>query len=118
MKKSNLQTGDIVLLRNGKKYIVLKDTKVSGDIEDILVSLEDGCYLCFRYYNENLKDNGGDDKFDIMKVCSHSYVGDNIRDHILYSREKWTWERQAVKEMTVDEISKELGYEVKVVGLK
>lgn len=118
MKKSDLRSGDIVLGRDGTKYIVLKDTKLYDAKKDLIVSLTSGGYLLLSYYDENLKDKDGDDKFDIIKVCSQRYVGENIRDHILNNREQWTWEREEEKEMTVDEISEKLGYKVKVVGLK
>lgn len=116
MRKADLNNGDIVLTRNGDKYIVLKNARTAFDTNDIIVNLKTGGYLKLNNYNDDLKDKDRDKKFDIMKVCSHSYVGDNIKEHIIDKEDYWTWEREEPKEMTVDEISEKLGYKVKVVG--
>lgn len=116
MKKSDLRTGDIVLTRDEDIYIVLKGTRAFGATGNLIVSLKSGNYMKLDYYNDDLKEKDGSSRLDIVKVCSHGYVGDTIREHIIRKTNNWTWERQEVKEMTVDEISKALGYEVKVVG--
>lgn len=116
MKKEDLMTGDIVLTRGGAKYIVLKGTKHFGNKKDTLINLKEGGYLEINYYNDDLTFYEYESDFDIIKVCSNNYVGDNIRDHIINNKDTWTWEREKeVKEMTLAEISEALGYEVKVV---
>lgn len=109
MKKSDLKNGAIVETRNGDKYILLFNCCNFGDREDLLISLEDGEYLNFSDYNENLKvcDNK---KFDIMKVCQNKYVGGNIRSHVLKQGEDdWTWIREEETVMTISEIEEKLG---------
>lgn len=116
MKKQDLNNGDIVLDRNGDKYIVLKNSKYYGGKTDIIVDLRNTQFLVLKEYNNDLTFCNGETEYDIMAVCSNNYVGDNIRDHIINNEEeKWTWKRQEVKEMTLAEISEALGYEVKVV---
>lgn len=108
MKKSDLKSGAIVETREGNKYILLLNTKLYDDEKPILVNLADGCYLHYLNYNEDLTH---DNKLlDIMKVCQHEYVGDNIRRHILKQNENdWTWIREEETVMTISEIEKKLG---------
>lgn len=111
MRKSDLDNGAIVELRNGEKFILLFNCCNFGDREDLFISLEDGEYLNFSNYNENLNycdDDDGD--YDIMKVCQNKYVGDNIRSHILKQNENnWTWIREEETVMTISEIEEKLG---------
>ena len=96
MKKSDLENGAIVELRNGDKYILLFNCCKYGNKED-------------SNYNENLKDCDDND-YDIMKLCQHSYVGDNIHCHILKRNEDdWTWIRGEETVMTISEIEEKLG---------
>lgn len=100
MKKSDLRNGTIVELRDGDKYILLFDCCNEGHRDDLLISLNNGGYLYFSSYDENLKDCD-DEYYDIMKVCQYEYVGDNIRNHIISHNDKWTWirgESETVKE--------------------
>ena len=109
MKKSDLENGAIVELRNGDKYILLFNCCKYGNKENLFISLEDGGYLKFSDYNENLNDCS-DKKFDIMKVCQHDYVGNNIRSHVLKQGEDdWTWVREEETVMTISEIEEKLG---------
>lgn len=108
MKKSDLKSGAIVETREGNKYILLLNTKFYDDEKPILVNLEDGCYLYYLDYNEDL--TRGNKLLDIMKVCQHEYVGDNIRRHILKQNENdWTWIREEETVMTISEIEEKLG---------
>ena len=64
-------------------------------------------------WDDDLKDNTGLSQYDIMKVYRPT-------DSLPLDKSKWkdlpvVYERTEVKEMTVKEISKALGYEVKVV---
>ncbi len=109
MKKNDLKNGAIVETRNGDKFILLFNCCNYGDKDDLLISLDDGEYLNFDGYNENLKvcDDGD---YDIMKVCQNKYVGDNIRSHILKQNEdNWTWIREEETVMTISEIEEKLG---------
>ena len=95
-KKSDLLDGDIVTQRNEeqKRY----STKRNG-----FVGLDGNSYLGYDNYTENLLDKDGDKIYDIMKVERPAkYEAVFIRD-------------TEVKEMTIAEIEKELGYPIKVV---
>lgn len=56
MKKSDLENGAIVELRNGDKFILLFNCCNYGDREDLFISLDDGKYVKFGNYDENLND--------------------------------------------------------------
>lgn len=108
MKKSDLKSGAIVETRDGNKYILLLKIKSYDEIEDLLVNLANGYYLPYLEYNEDLTHN--DKLLDIMKICQHEYVGDNIRRHILKQDEDdWTWIREEETVMTISEIEEKLG---------
>lgn len=117
MRKSNLENGTIVELRNGDKYILLFNCCKYGNKEDLFISLDDGCYLKLSNYNENLNDCS-DKKLDIMKVAQSDYVGDDIRNHIINHNDEWTWVRDKDEDesdnesetvMTISEIEEKLG---------
>lgn len=114
MKKSDLKNGAVVELRNCGKYILLLNTYYGADKEDFLISLKDGTYLEFDYYDENLEIKAGEKEYDIMKVCQAYYIGDNFRAHVINDRDEWTWERQEEVVMTISEIEEKLG----IKGLK
>ena len=101
--KDDLKEFDIVEFRNGNKTWV--DKGISGRLGIGGFSVDT--------WDDDLKDNTGTDKYDIMKVYRPT-------DNIPTDKSKWKdlpliYERTEVKEMTVEEISKALGYEVKVV---
>ena len=87
--KSDLQEGDIVTDREGNKSIFLDD-ELYGTTIDL-----DGL-------TDELKDDKDYSEYDIVKV----------ERPIKYET---VFERKEVREMTVEEISKALGFEVKVV---
>lgn len=117
MNKSDLRNGAIVKLRNGDKYILLFDSNHPHDKDDVLISLNDGCWLNLSDYDEDLKDCSMSD-FDIMKVAQSDYVGDDIYNHIINHNDEWTWVRDGSEDesedesetvMTISEIEKKLG---------
>lgn len=89
LSKSDLQEGDIVTDREGNKSIFLDD-ELYGTTIDL-----DGL-------TDELKDDKDYSEYDIVKV----------ERPIKYET---VFERKEVREMTVEEISKALGFEVKVV---
>lgn len=95
-KKSDLLDGDIVTQRNEdqKRY----STKRNG-----FVGLGGNSYLDYNNYTENLLDKDGDEIYDIMKVERA------IEYKTVFDRDT------EVKEMTIAEIEKELGYQIKVI---
>ncbi len=108
MKKSDLKNGAIVETRAVNKYILLLNTKYYDEIEDLLVNLAEGTNMSYSKYDDDLTASFELD--DIMKVCQHEYVGDNIRNHILKQDEDdWTWNREEETVMTISEIEEKLG---------
>lgn len=111
MKKNELTTGQVVEVRNGKRMMVLK-----GSDQKDRVAHEDGRLFLEDFY-ENMTYHGfsNDEQWDIVKVFAYtgSYLPD-INTH--HSKLNLLWELLPVKEMTVEEISEKLGYEVKIVG--
>lgn len=119
MKKSDLKTGMVVETRNGEKYLVM----YSPDFGKRVFISFDGGFLDLKDYLEDLtfrqpkyirKFNSHD--FDIVKIYT---LGETLFD-ILYDKNrlqyKTIWQREEIKEMTIDEIEKELGYRIKIVG--
>lgn len=93
---SDLQFADILTLRNGERYVV-----ANGCMYE-----EDNDYFCNEDYLENNYNNDltretGVREYDIVKV--------ERAGQVIYER------KEEAKEMTVEEISEALGYEVKVV---
>ncbi len=93
--KGNLQFGDIITLRNGERY-VFADNCIFGEDSGYCRDADD----IFLWHNDLIYDGNSD--YDIVKV--------ERAGNVIYEREE-----NKVKEMTIAEISKELGYEVKVV---
>lgn len=117
MNKSDLKNGAIVKLRNGDKYILLFDRNYPHDNDGVFISLNDGCWLNFSDYDEDLKDCNMSD-FDIMKIAQSEYVGDDIYNHIINHNDEWTWVRDESEDesddesetvMTISEIEEKLG---------
>ena len=108
MKKSDLKTGMVVVLGNGKEYKVLLDTGASGDI---LTNLIDENWADLADYQEDLTP----DPYYITSSI------DKIYDCHVYSLKKkgeLLWERpkeEKVEELTVAEISERLGVKIKVI---
>lgn len=95
-KKSDLLDGDIVTQRN-------EDKKIYSIERNGFIGLDGNSYLDYDNYTENLLDKDGDEIYDIMKVERA------IEYKTVFNRDT------EVKEMTIAEIEKELGYPIKVV---
>ena len=101
--KDDLKEFDIVEFRNGDKAWVT---------EDIALGMLTVGGLHIESWLDDLMDRSAHE-YDIMKVYRPT-------DSLPLDKSKWkdlpvVYERTEVKEMTVEEISKALGYEVKVV---
>lgn len=90
--KSDLQNGDIVTDREGDKSVYFNEF-LYGNAADLY------------FLTNDLKHKHGIDNYDIVKVERP------IKSETVFERK----DEPKVREMTVEEISKELGYEVKVV---
>ena len=116
-KYEDFKTGDIILYESGRREIVYLNTE-HGDLRCAL--RDDGTRVDSSYAwlgHFNLTDMCSVAGGKVSKILRAKYVG-----YVGYTKEvteaiyKTIWERKnEVKEMTVEEISKALGYEVKVV---
>lgn len=94
----DLKFADVITLQNGERY-VHADGYMYG--EDSIYKMD--CAKIIEDYNDDFDALSGDHETDIVKIERNRAL--------IYEREK---PREA-KEMTVSEISKALGYEVKIV---
>lgn len=101
MTKAELKDGMICELRNGSLYIWLNGMprSFSGHLTGI---------------GMDLKNEDGYKEFDIINV----YKTDGKNLNKMLDRENLTliWERKEPKEMTLEDIERELGYPVKIVS--
>ena len=109
--KSDLKNGDIVELRNGERYVYIEKYNdrfiYSTDSDEVIVNLKDGEYSRLGNYDDDLRYKGrGNCEYDIMKILDMSEF---------YKKPKWTWEREKTEEMTLEEVCKELGRDIKIV---
>lgn len=95
---NDLQFADILTLRNGERYVV-----ADGLMQGEKASYSRDCDEITAWYNDDLTQNEENQDEDIIKVERAGQV---------------IFEREEVVEMTIAEISKKLGYEVKVVKEK
>lgn len=95
--KEDIETGDIIILRNGDALIFINDEfiDIGNDYTNDIVSLDDFDNDLTCEYKI---------KYDIVKIRKARYVD-------IYNRT----EKEEVKELTVEEVSKLLGYDVKIV---
>ena len=97
INKDDIKEGDIITLRNGDRLLVDADK----DLQD-LSEENDNSVASLYVYRDDMTHCCGNKDYDIVKVERP------VEYSIVYDKE-------AVREMTVEEISKALGYEVKVV---
>ena len=100
---ADLKNGDIVEFRNKKRYIKTKEYFINIETTEIIgVSHYDNCLFCSAFK---------DGSHDVMKILDMSEV---------YKNPKWSMEREEkkVEEMTLEEVCKELGREIKIVREK
>ena len=106
--KKDLRNGDFVRLRNGDIGVVVLDI-------DSIVS-RDGCYLNASRYDDDLDIVSGYREFDIMKVCRGVHCFNSAKDELDRGSSLYiVYEREVVTEMTLDEICKALGKNIKIV---
>lgn len=116
MKKSDLKTGMLVECRNGEVRLVLGAT---------LLAAKTGGGISLDYINEDLTRKNGN-KHDIVKVYSEPvqagglcadltwWVGSNFEK--LLDKSNLLWEcKEQVEEMTLEEVCKLLGKDIKIV---
>jgi len=97
--KDDLQTGDVVTLRNGDKLFIDADM----GFRDMNMSNSNNCLADLNDISNDLRYKHNDEDNDIIKVERPTYT-------TVFEREE-----NEVKEMTLKEICDALGYEVKVI---
>lgn len=115
--KKDLKEFDIVKLRSGDVFMVLRNNR-SRDGLAIFNKAHWGCHQYMHNYNDDLTYKGRSDD-DIVAV--KKFDGDGIytllNDFFTEGRTRydWDWERKEVEEMTLEEVCKALGKEIKIV---
>lgn len=121
--KKDLKEFDVVKLRNGEILIVMKNG-LSKEGYGIFSPAHFGCYQYFEDYNDDLTRIEGKNQDDIVAIkrydSNHSYSHisdffDNSSAKFTYPDYDWDWERKEVEEMTLEEVCKALGKEIKIV---
>lgn len=104
--KSDLMTGDIIFVRNGWRYVVMKDCG-SENVFDLWACLSIEGWLDPNNFREDMTNcNSNSDKFDVMRV-----MRPNFQCGILDFKERFysvVYERKPVVKMTMEEMKKKL----------
>lgn len=132
MTKDRLKSGMICTLRNGQKYMVLKDScyssgKYSKDnTSDIMICIDNnrercGGYMSLDTYTNDLthiidKYSTIDEakEWDVVCVTASKYCADYGAYITDLNKDVPIYERKKVK-MTLEQIETELGYEVEII---
>lgn len=118
-EKSDLKSGDIVELRNGDRYMLIKNARHNQyDIPaDIFISINKFGSMPLSWYSDSLLNLNGDKSYDIMKISNGFYIPNIFRTHPSGTLvvPNWIWEREETEEMTLEEVCKELGRDIKIV---
>jgi hypothetical protein len=102
--KADLESGMVVEHRNGARYLVLKDK---------LLNIAN--WRAIENYTSELKECvNGTYPYDIMKIYDTIGVT-NLRNAFSDDNLILIWERKEVEEMTLAEVCKLLGKEIKIV---
>lgn len=112
MNKSDLKVGYLVRYRNGSLRMVMPVEEC-----DFVFVGEDGSWMGCEDYDEQLTCNNFEE-LDVVEIYGFSKHANNPLKTETSDR-KLLWERQDdKKEMTIQEIEKELGYSIKIVKEK
>lgn len=118
-KKSDLKSGDIVELRNGDRYILIKNARHNqyDTPTDIFMSINKFGSIPLSWYSDSLLNSNGDKSYDIMKISDSFYIPNIFRTHPSGTLvvPDWALEREKTEEMTLEEVCKELGRDIKIV---
>ena len=111
MQKSDLRTGMRVETVNGNRYLVLKNIETPRCGVQPFVFARKGGFQIADEYNEDLSDIH-DSEYSISKVYDCPHLGDLLS---LECSGELLWEQTEVKEMTLADIEKKLGYPIKII---
>lgn len=136
MTKEDIKEGDIVLLRDGRRCIIIpyindpnNELALYGVLKTCNPFLPDfgdrfGVISSFDYYDDDLTPSDGDVGYTIMAVshnpiasasCLFKMLTNNDIGKEGYYEVSWDWQREEVKEVTMDEVEKKFGCKVKIV---
>ena len=102
MTKNMLKSGMVVETKERGRWLVVNDTMINTSSHMIVSKYEED----LTYYI--------DDVYTITKVFDVQ-LPHLTQIHKLSQAENMIWERIEVKEMTIEQIEKELGYTIKVI---
>ena len=109
----------MVELRNGEIYIFIKDAKRNqyDNPTDIFMGVNSYRCIPFSHYNDNLLNSKEGKSYDIMKMSDGFYIPNIFLPYPLdtFKTPDWIWEREETEEMTLEEVCKELGRDIKIV---
>lgn len=107
MTKKDLRDGMIVETRGGKRYLVMNGCRVARRVEGYIILENQRIDLTYP----------SDDYFTIDKVYANDNDVFDLRS-MFENPGKLLWARTTTKEMTLEEIEKELGHKVKLVDTR
>lgn len=111
--KSDLANGDLLVMRNGERYVVMQEYATNKS--DTWVGVNTSGWCDPGSFEENLIHNGWSNDYDVVKVMrpafryANPYHYDEKDYDVVFDRNE---ER---KKMTVEDIERELGYKIAVV---
>lgn len=108
--KDNLKTGMLVKAKNGEFYKVILDYATMHYGIGAIIG-KNGFMDLSGYNNDLTYGSGGN--YDIVEV--YSPVGDRCALSLDVSEHNLIWKREDVKEMTMEQLNKLLGYSVKII---
>lgn len=116
MTKSELKTGMIVVLADGKECMVFKDAVTNcKDAQNFIVATDgDKYWLRLSDYNEDLTMNSGRDCYNIVKVIQVPHPYSCINGEYAKDERKVLWTRK--KRYTYAQLREILGEEFEVVS--
>ena len=123
-QKDDLSTGMLVRFRNGEHCYVLIDVQVfSGrgySFKSILKTIDLRSTYDLDYYDDDFNfrhpSTPGAVDQDIMKIWAPGETISVLNKDLIVEDEQLVWEREPdKKEMTIAEIEKALGYNIKII---
>ena len=106
--KADLKNGDVVKMRDGSVNIVCVDTGT-------LICAKSGFNLLRDYANDLTESKWNDGEFDIVAVRRPKEPNECRFDAFDCGKGELVYERKEVEEMTLEEVCKALGKEIKIV---
>lgn len=120
MTLHDLATGMIVTTRNGQEWTVFRNyscTMASTEEDNTDGVLVRGIndWLSFSAYNEDMTTNFHKELYDIVKVEISSHPCSMMYHDFRKFERRLIWEREPVKEVTMEDVEAMFGCRVKIV---